>query len=304
MIACPLCGSARATTFAVQDARSGYDGHVTACLGCGTGRLVPPPTDAQLAAAYAEYPQHTRPATVRSERPLLALNQSLWRGAIPRPLALGILSAVETVTARAIPLKYRIPLMLPRTSRILDVGVATGHYLRLLRSIGFERLAGFDIVENPTVRSTLPHADLRFGPTLDAVGFTPQSFDVVTLVHTLEHVPDPVGVLRVVRALLAPNGRAIIEVPDFGGWVARTSPTTFSHLAVPQHLWHFSARGLAIVCAAAGLTPRRMQHSFSPVVAAESLPDEPRRRRFLLRPFGHFRGMLGSGTELSIECRV
>ncbi len=61
--------------------------------------------------------------------------------------------------------------------------------------------------------SDLPsHIELRRGDFMDAK-LHPSSFDVVTCLETLEHVPDPDAVLQRMWELLVPGGMAAISVP-------------------------------------------------------------------------------------------
>lgn len=71
-------------------------------------------------------------------------------------------------------------------------------------------------------------------------------FDVVTMIHSLEHMPDPGQTLRDAAKLLAPGGSLFVEVPD-----VETSPFD---LIVADHLVHFSRDALGNLAARAGLS--------------------------------------------------
>jgi SAM-dependent methyltransferase len=85
-------------------------------------------------------------------------------------------------------------------------------------------------------------------------------FDCITMWHTLEHMPDPVGMLKQLRTRLQPNGRLIVAVPDFGGFQARIFRSHWLHLDVPRHLYHFDGTSLAYCLAAAGFVIDRRWH--------------------------------------------
>ena len=82
--------------------------------------------------------------------------------------------------------------------------------------------------------------------------FPPGSFDLVTAFHVLEHVPDPVAMLRRMLAWLAPGGLAVVEVPNAGGAGARLFGRAWSGLDLPRHLWHFSPATLGVAVERAG----------------------------------------------------
>jgi hypothetical protein len=85
------------------------------------------------------------------------------------------------------------------------------------------------------------------------------SFEVVTIWHVLEHLPEPRVVLEGVRRLLAPSGRLVVEVPNFGSWQARLGGADWFHIDVPRHLLHFDRRALEGLLTRAGFTVERRQ---------------------------------------------
>lgn len=86
---------------------------------------------------------------------------------------------------------------------------------------------------------------------LDEATLQPHApYDVIVLLHVLEHLPDPVGSLRRYGALLGPRGRLLVEVPDiaadWGNWL----------YVQPAHLSYFSADSLRRTVQRAGLRAR------------------------------------------------
>lgn len=65
-------------------------------------------------------------------------------------------------------------------------------------------------------------------------------FDVITMWHVLEHVPNLEETIRDVEALLKPNGILIIAVPNFYSFDAAYYKNFWAAFDVPRHLWHFS----------------------------------------------------------------
>ncbi len=58
---------------------------------------------------------------------------------------------------------------------------------------------------------------IQMASSLEALlGKSKQRYDIVTIMHVLEHFSDPVGTLRMIReALIAPDGILLVEVPNF-----------------------------------------------------------------------------------------
>ena len=71
-------------------------------------------------------------------------------------------------------------------------------------------------------------------------------------IHVLEHVPDPVAVLRRMLRWLAPDGLLIVEVPNAGGLGAAMFGKSWSGLELPRHLSHFSPETLSRAVELAG----------------------------------------------------
>ncbi len=99
-------------------------------------------------------------------------------------------------------------------SRVLELGFGEGIITRMM--LGARR--SLTVVEG----SQILHGALQreFGTDLTAIHalfeeFSPDApFDAVVASHILEHVDDPVALLRRIRTWLAPGGRLIVVVPN------------------------------------------------------------------------------------------
>jgi SAM-dependent methyltransferase len=143
----------------------------------------------------------------------------------------------------------------PERGKLLDIGCGEGSFL--LRA----RAAGFDVVGTEmglaAERSRAAGLDVR--SSLEQV--EPDApFDVVTLWHSLEHFPDPVGVVEGVALLLKPGGTIVVAVPDAGGLQARAFGADWFHLDVPRHLFHFTRRSLGLLLAQHGFALVSWRH--------------------------------------------
>lgn len=80
----------------------------------------------------------------------------------------------------------------------------------------------------------------------DAVRFleyTSQRFDIITLFHVLEHLPDPKRVISLLQKCLKPDGIIVIEVPDVSGGQAFLKQDKWGYY-LRHHLNYFDARSL------------------------------------------------------------
>lgn len=99
-------------------------------------------------------------------------------------------------------------------SRHLDIGASAGRLLQAVRS-GY-RCESVGVEPGLAYRESSQKAGLKVYPRLEDLPREGESgFDLVSLIHVLEHMPDPVGVLSHLRRdWLAAGGWLMVEVPD------------------------------------------------------------------------------------------
>lgn len=78
-------------------------------------------------------------------------------------------------------------------------------------------------------------------------------FDLIILFNVLEHMKDPLSILKECAARLKPGGVILINVPNFDSWQAYLNRPLWLHLDPPRHLFHFAPKSLANVLWMAGL---------------------------------------------------
>ncbi len=67
------------------------------------------------------------------------------------------------------------------------------------------------------------------------------SFDVITLWHVLEHLPNLDYHINLFQKLLKPDGTLLIAVPNYKSFDANYYKQYWAAYDVPRHLWHFSS---------------------------------------------------------------
>jgi SAM-dependent methyltransferase len=90
-------------------------------------------------------------------------------------------------------------------------------------------------------------------------------YDVITLFDVLEHLVDPVSVLRKLRLGLAPGGLLAITVPDFGGWWARISGPRWPFVTPWEHVLYFTRRSLRATLQQAGFAHATFARAQTPL---------------------------------------
>ena len=125
------------------------------------------------------------------------------------------------------------------SGNLLDIGAGTGEFLKLAKDNGWN----VDGVEpNEKARTLADEKKIILKSDLD--GFSGEQFDVVTLWHVLEHLPDLEEAIQKIEGLVKPGGVLIIAVPNFKSYDAKHYKNFWAAYDVPRHLWHFSRKSM------------------------------------------------------------
>lgn len=138
------------------------------------------------------------------------------------------------------PFVSRVCRRLSRQSRLLDVGCGSGAFLHAIGTLTGCEVYGVDFSKAAVAAAQRAHGIEVFAGTLPEAPFAEASFDVVTAWWYLEHVPNPVEVLRKIHQLLKPDGRCIVGVPNVDSLNARVFRDRWFHLDCPRHLYLYS----------------------------------------------------------------
>ncbi|WP_291137468.1 class I SAM-dependent methyltransferase [Flavobacterium sp. UBA7663] len=123
----------------------------------------------------------------------------------------------------------------PVKGRILDIGAGTGDFLLECKNQNWDILG---IEPNDKAKGIALGKGIKFGDTIEKL--ESNSFDVITMWHVLEHVPDVEHQVAELKRLLKPSGTIIIAVPNFKSYDANHYKEFWAAYDVPRHLWHFS----------------------------------------------------------------
>jgi len=199
--ACPLCGSAgphpvllpvrRLRPFNTAGSPSCHI-DVVRCDRCGMMRLDPRPDDATLADLQQD-------RIGDSEREVGSLETGNSNPDYPAMLARRLEEAGFPGTG----------------GHLLDVGCGSGDLLASVAQRLGAVATGLDVSEAALGRARRrfpPHTWIRSAAEPEAL--PREAFDAITLIHVLEHPPDPAALLATLRAWLKPRGILVVEVPN------------------------------------------------------------------------------------------
>ena len=122
---------------------------------------------------------------------------------------------------------------------ILDIGAGTGDFLQYISKHNW-RVSGVE--PNEKARNLAKSKNLNL--LRDLSSFNNEKFDVITLWHVLEHIPNLKEQIEQFHHLLKPNGVLVIAVPNFESYDAKYYKEYWAAYDVPRHLWHFSKKGI------------------------------------------------------------
>ena len=106
-----------------------------------------------------------------------------------------------------------IKKIIPKKGRVLEIGSGHGFFLEIMKTNGFD-IIGYDISKEKRKYSKkvtdVPVYDININEKIPA----DNKFDIVVLFHTLEHITEPITLLKNIKKLLKPKGKILIEVPN------------------------------------------------------------------------------------------
>ncbi len=217
---CPMCGSSATVVEFVKD-DGPWRWSLGRCTRCGLHFTDPRPTPEYLKERYSgDYHKELR---------------------------------TEGGTEKAFGAKYHryadwITPHLAAGSRVLDIGCATGGFVKMLCDRGFSA-EGLELNPDTAAWGRDHYGITIHNKTLQECNFAPGSFDAVTLTDVLEHTLHPRDYLANVGVILSPNGLVLVTFPDIHSLESRyyqlmakltRRPWLWKNLHIPLHIWEFT----------------------------------------------------------------
>lgn len=137
----------------------------------------------------------------------------------------------------------------PETKTVLDIGTGTANFMVAMKKNGW-LVTGIE--PNTKAREIAitkfqqenNNQQIIFESLKQLQNLNPVKFDVITMWHVLEHVPDVQSYIAQLKSLLTPNGTLVIAVPNFKSYDAHYYGKFWAAYDTPRHLWHFSKNAI------------------------------------------------------------
>ena len=249
---CPVCGEASREvmyTDLVDNAYRVAPGKWTLwkCIQCGSAYLDPRPTRDLIHLAYSNYYTHrvlrrkddyTSLNALRKLRRRLVNGYTDWRYSSGEEPAShwGILVLLALLPQRRrLDSEYRHSPRRPvNGGKLLDVGCGDGSFLRVATRCDWHA-TGLDPDVNAVASCRSNALDVLHGG-IERFGAVESRFDVITLNHVIEHVPDPIELLRSCYRLLKLGGQLWLQTPNIDSLGSRRYGRHWRGLEPPRHL--------------------------------------------------------------------
>jgi 2-polyprenyl-3-methyl-5-hydroxy-6-metoxy-1,4-benzoquinol methylase len=153
--------------------------------------------------------------------------------------------------ARKISLRWKCEIILKEkpSGKLLDIGCGTGEFLDTMKTAGWE-VSGVE--PSATARTKAEH--LLNHPISENLENAKGAFDIITLWHVLEHLPDLSSSLEKINKLLNRDGKLLIAVPNHSSHDGKKYGAYWAGYDVPRHLWHFNKEAMAMLLLKHGFT--------------------------------------------------
>ncbi|WP_460935544.1 class I SAM-dependent methyltransferase [Spirosoma humi] len=138
-----------------------------------------------------------------------------------------------------------------KPGKILDVGCGTGAFLETCRTGGWQ-VTGME--PDPDARAiAVEKLKAEIKPSLSALSGS-QPFDIISLWHVLEHIPDLNDTIQALYQLLTKKGTLLIAVPNSDSYDAQYFKQYWAAYDVPRHLHHFTPSTIKLLFNKHGFT--------------------------------------------------
>ncbi|PIB39396.1 class I SAM-dependent methyltransferase [Maribacter sp. 4G9] len=129
-----------------------------------------------------------------------------------------------------------------KEKRILDIGAGTGDFLKIASKDKW-KIEGVE--PNQYARQKASEKNIVLQERIEKL--KNEKFDVITLWHVLEHLPDLENQVKKINNLLTERGYLIIAAPNYKSYDAHYYKDYWAAFDTPRHLWHFSKKSIQLL---------------------------------------------------------
>ena len=131
--------------------------------------------------------------------------------------------------------------------QLLDIGCGTGDFLLTCKNNGWNVVGVEPNEKARKLTKTKLSVNNQTQVNSEIEELSSQKFDVITMWHVLEHVPNLEDYILKLKLLLKPNGVLVVAVPNYKSYDAIYYKQFWAAFDVPRHLWHFSKKSIQLL---------------------------------------------------------
>jgi SAM-dependent methyltransferase len=147
-----------------------------------------------------------------------------------------------------------------KKGKILDYGCGSGEFANALYKAGFSEVHACDLQSH---RPSSLHQKIRYFQVKSID--TDQLYDVILLRHVLEHIVDPVNLLKLLSNNIGKSGKIIVEVPNNKAFFRKLMRQKWPGYFYPYHVYVFSEKGLKELANSSGLCVDKIEQCNTPI---------------------------------------
>jgi 2-polyprenyl-3-methyl-5-hydroxy-6-metoxy-1,4-benzoquinol methylase len=314
---CYLCGSQGEALYSdladrLFDAPGKWDLKRCPAPECGLLWLDPMPREDEIGKAYQTYYTHADvDAAVKTDafRRLyraakLAYVHTYYGANGAEPSLWSYIAALPVWMVRSVhdgidvPRKY----LAARRGRMLDVGCGNGDLVEMARDYGWQA-EGIDLDAKAIANARGKGLNVRLG-MLAEQAYPDSTFDLITMSHVIEHLHDPVSILRESYRLIKGDGLLVVSTPNTASVGHRKFGPYWRGLEPPRHLRLFNPRTLAEVARRASFENRRVASTLSLNLSMEMISRRIREEGDLNAPFSTKEVQRARLISLALQIRL
>lgn len=128
------------------------------------------------------------------------------------------------------------------TSKLLDIGCGYGFFLETAKQNNWD-VTGVEITDDAVKACTSKGLRMHHG-TLETAHFQDETFDVIVLIETIEHVIQPEKLITEIHRVLRPGGLVYLTTPNFNAINRYRLKAQYDVIQYPLHLSYFTPKTL------------------------------------------------------------
>lgn len=187
-----------------------------------------------------------------------------------------------------------------KKGRVLEIGCSNGVFLDIFKKNGWETW-GVEPSENGLIAEKKGHKIIK--SYFEKAELPEKYFDLVVMNHTLEHVDDPMVVVKKIYKLLKPNGILFVDVPNLGSLLSKIMGKSWPYLLLEEHKSQFTKDSLSKIFDTSGFKVIHFE-SRSGIFEYANPFLELHRKRFILDlitiPYSILTTLLNMGDSMSL----